>query len=57
MSYPTLNFGLGETIDMLRDAVHHFAQAELARARRRSTATTSSPWTCGASSATWVCWA
>ncbi|UUY07375.1 isovaleryl-CoA dehydrogenase [Pseudomonas sp. J452] len=30
MSYPTLNFGLGETIDMLRDAVHHFAQAELA---------------------------
>ena len=33
MSYPTLNFGLGETIDMLRDAVHHFAQAELARAR------------------------
>ncbi|WP_134676707.1 isovaleryl-CoA dehydrogenase [Ectopseudomonas khazarica] len=30
MSYPTLNFGLGETIDMLRDAVHHFAQVELA---------------------------
>ncbi|MGG2397988.1 isovaleryl-CoA dehydrogenase [Pseudomonas sp. SH1-B] len=30
MSYPTLNFGLGETLDMLRDAVHHFAQAELA---------------------------
>jgi isovaleryl-CoA dehydrogenase len=30
MSYPTLNFGLGETIDMLRDSVHQFAQAELA---------------------------
>ena len=30
MSYPTLNFGLGETLDMLRDSVHQFAQAELA---------------------------
>ena len=30
MNYPTLNFGLGETIDMLRDSVHQFAQAELA---------------------------
>ncbi|VXC63443.1 Acyl-CoA dehydrogenase [Pseudomonas sp. 8Z] len=30
MNYPTLNFGLGETLDMLRDAVHQFAQAELA---------------------------
>ena len=30
MSYPTLNFGLGETIDMLRDSVRQFAQAELA---------------------------
>ncbi|TXI34698.1 MAG: isovaleryl-CoA dehydrogenase, partial [Aquipseudomonas alcaligenes] len=30
MRYPTLNFGLGETIDMLRDSVRHFAQAELA---------------------------
>ena len=30
MSYPSLNFGLGETIDMLRDSVHQFAQAELA---------------------------
>ncbi|WP_220815199.1 isovaleryl-CoA dehydrogenase [Pseudomonas paralcaligenes] len=30
MSYPTLNFGLGETIDMLRDSVYQFAQAELA---------------------------
>ena len=30
MSYPSLNFGLGETIDMLRDAVRQFAQAELA---------------------------
>ncbi|WP_252275412.1 isovaleryl-CoA dehydrogenase [Pseudomonas subflava] len=30
MNFPTLNFGLGETIDMLRDSVHQFAQAELA---------------------------
>ena len=30
MSYPTLNFGLGETIDMLRDSVYQFSQAELA---------------------------
>ncbi|SEL81993.1 isovaleryl-CoA dehydrogenase [Atopomonas hussainii] len=30
MNYPTLNFGLGETIDMLRDSVHQFGQAELA---------------------------
>ena len=30
MSYPSLNFGLGETIDMLRDSVQQFAQAELA---------------------------
>jgi isovaleryl-CoA dehydrogenase len=29
-SYPTLNFDLGEQIDMLRDSVYHFAQAELA---------------------------
>src|SRR5690606_17611163 len=30
MRYPTLNFALGETIDMLRDSVYQFAQAELA---------------------------
>ncbi|MCV2885226.1 isovaleryl-CoA dehydrogenase [Aestuariibacter sp. AA17] len=28
--YPTLNFGLGEEIDMLRDHVYNFAQAEIA---------------------------
>ena len=28
--YPTLNFGLGEEIDMLRDAVYQMCQAELA---------------------------
>ncbi len=28
--YPTLNFGLGEDIDMLRDHVYQFAQAEIA---------------------------
>ncbi len=29
-SYPTLNYALGEDIDMLRDAVYQFTQAELA---------------------------
>ncbi|TQV66175.1 isovaleryl-CoA dehydrogenase [Exilibacterium tricleocarpae] len=29
-AYPTLNFDLGEDIDMLRDSVYNFAQAELA---------------------------
>ena len=29
-AYPTLNFGLGEDIDMLRDAVHQMAQKEIA---------------------------
>jgi isovaleryl-CoA dehydrogenase len=29
-SYPTLNFDLGEDIDMLRDTVNQFAQAEIA---------------------------
>ena len=29
-NYPTLNFGLGEEIDMLRDTVNQFAQAEIA---------------------------
>ena len=28
--YPTLNFDLGQDIDMLRDAVYQFAQAEIA---------------------------
>ena len=28
--YPTLNFGLGETVDMLREAVREFASAEIA---------------------------
>ena len=28
--YPSLNFDLGETADLLRDAVHEFAQAEIA---------------------------
>jgi isovaleryl-CoA dehydrogenase len=30
MQGPGLNFDLGESIDMLRDAVHNFAQAEIA---------------------------
>ena len=30
ISYPTLDFGLGEDIDMLREAVYQFARAEIA---------------------------
>src|SRR6059036_22177 len=30
MSFPSLNFDLGETIDMLRETVHAFAQNEIA---------------------------
>ena len=30
MHIPSLNFDLGETIDLLRDAVYDFAQAEIA---------------------------
>ena len=30
MKYPTLNFALGETADLLRETVHDFAQAEIA---------------------------
>ena len=29
-SFPTLNFGLGETADMLRESVQSFATAEIA---------------------------
>lgn len=29
-SYPTLNYNLGEDVDLLRDAVYQFAQAEIA---------------------------
>ncbi|HHR0343877.1 hypothetical protein AAIH36_36295, partial [Pseudomonas aeruginosa] len=29
MTYPSLNFALGETIDMLRDQVRGFVTAEL----------------------------
>lgn len=30
LPYPSLNFGHGETVDMLREAVHQFAQKEIA---------------------------
>ena len=30
MHFPSLNFDLGETVDMLRDAVYNFAQSEIA---------------------------
>ncbi len=42
-SYPTLNFGLGEEIDMLRDAVYQFAQAEIAPIAAQADADNSFP--------------
>ena len=35
-AYPTLNFGLGEDIDMLRDHVYNFAQGEIAPLAEKS---------------------
>lgn len=35
-SYPTLNFGLGEDIDMLREHVYNFAQKEIAPLAEKS---------------------
>ena len=55
--YPSLNFGLGEEIDMLRDTVYRFAQAEIAPRAEQIDKTTSSPWICGANLATSACWA
>ncbi len=42
-SYPTLNFGLGEEINMLRDAVYQFAQAEVAPIAAQADADNSFP--------------
>ncbi len=54
--YSELNFGLGETLDMLREQVNSFAATEIAPAPRKSIVTTSSPWTCGENLAIWACW-
>ena len=45
-TYPTLNFDLGETADMIRETVASFAQNEIAPARPRSTGRTLSRGTC-----------
>ena len=55
MNIPSIDFGLGEDIGLLRDTVQDFALPKSPRARRKSTATTSSPPTSGRSSATWAC--
>ena len=52
---PGLSFALGEDIDMLRDTLANFARRKSRRAPRKSTAPTSSRWTCGRNSATWAC--
>ncbi len=42
-SYPTLNFGLGDDIDMLRDHVYNFAQNEIAPLAEKSDEANSFP--------------
>ena len=54
--YPTLNFDLGEDIDMLRDSVYQFCQKELAPRAAEIDKKMNSPWICGASLVTWACW-
>ena len=55
LNFPSLDFHLGETIDMLRATVQQFAaDGDRARARPTSTAPTSSRRTCGARWATWA---
>ena len=54
MNIPSLDFGLGEDIGLLREAVQDFAAAEIAPRAAKSTAPTSSPPTSGRSSATWA---
>ena len=57
MNLPGLNFDLGEDLDMLRDAVRTFAQAEIAPRAAEVDRSDQFPWTSGANSATWACWA
>ena len=47
MSYPTLNFALGETIDMLRDQVQAFVAAELAPRAAQTIAGRAGLYRCG----------
>lgn len=54
-AYPTLNFGLGEDIDMLRDQVYQFAQNEIAPLAEKQMPTISFQTSYGPSWATWVC--
>ena len=45
--YPTLNFDLGETAEMLRDSVHSFSTTTLRRAPKRSIAAMNFRAICG----------
>ena len=53
MSFHSLNFNLGETIDMLRDTVSAFARKEIALGPPKSIATIGFPPIYGPSSAIW----
>ena len=54
-SYPSLNFGLGEDIDMLRDATHQFAQSEIAPRAESIDKDMRFQWIYGAKWVTWGC--
>ena len=52
---PGLQFPLGEEIEMLRDSLAGFAAKEIAPRAAEIDRTDQIRWTCGRSSATWVC--
>ena len=54
-NFPTLNFTLGETVDMLRRRCQDFAAAEIAPRAAAIDRDNRFPRTCGARWATWVC--
>ena len=51
----TLNFDLGEEIELLRDATRQFAEREIAPLAAATDRTTISRRPCGSSLARWVC--
>ena len=55
-AYPTLDFGLGETIEMLRQTVYEFSAGEIAPRATEMDESNSFPRTCGEKWVTWVCW-
>ncbi len=57
MHLPGLDFHLGDDIAALRHMVQGFAAKEIAPRAAEIDRSDQFPWTCGASWATWACWA